>query len=70
MNDTCTGCQIRRVHARGFFNIKNLLKLSLHNNKIEELKQVKDIFNFNKIFISFLFHKYAIQGFSPTNIGV
>ncbi len=54
MNDTCTGCQIRRVHARGFFNIKNLLKLSLHNNKIEELKQVKEIFNFFNMILVYL----------------
>jgi hypothetical protein len=47
----CAGCQIKKISSRGLYNVEKIERLQLHNNKLEE---IKDVSRFSLFFLSAL----------------
>jgi hypothetical protein len=47
----CAGCQIKKISSRGLYNVEKIERLQLHNNKLEE---IKDVSRFSIFFLSAL----------------
>ncbi len=54
---SCAGCQIKKISSRGLYNVEKIERLQLHNNKLEEIKDVSRFSLFS--FCSPIFLKWA-----------